>query len=45
MKVKLTTSMGPITLELDEAKAPQTVANFLNYARTAFHKPQPAGEG
>jgi peptidyl-prolyl cis-trans isomerase B (cyclophilin B) len=44
MKVKLTTSMGPITLELDEAKAPQTVANFLKYVDaghydgTIFHR-------
>jgi len=44
MKVKLTTSMGPITLELDEAKAPETVANFLKYLDaghydgTIFHR-------
>ena len=44
MKVKLTTSMGPITLDLDEAKAPQTVANFLKYVDaghydgTIFHR-------
>ena len=44
MKVKLTTSMGPITLDLDEAKAPQTVANFLEYVDaghydgTIFHR-------
>ena len=31
MKVKLTTSMGPVTIELDEAKAPLSVANFLQY--------------
>jgi peptidyl-prolyl cis-trans isomerase B (cyclophilin B) len=43
-RVKLTTSMGPITLELDEAKAPQTVANFLKYVDakhydgTIFHR-------
>ena len=30
-KVKLTTSQGPIVLELDEGKAPVTVANFLKY--------------
>ena len=44
MKVKLTTSMGAVTLELDEAKAPQTVANFLKYVDaghydgTIFHR-------
>ena len=35
---------GPITLELDESKAPITVANFLEYVRnghyngTVFHR-------
>jgi peptidyl-prolyl cis-trans isomerase B (cyclophilin B) len=44
MKVKLTTSMGPIVLELDDAKAPDTVANFLKYVDaghydgTIFHR-------
>jgi peptidyl-prolyl cis-trans isomerase B (cyclophilin B) len=44
MKVKLTTSLGPITLELDGAKAPETVANFLKYLDaghydgTIFHR-------
>ncbi len=44
MKVKLTTSMGAITLELDEQKAPETVANFLKYLDaghydgTIFHR-------
>jgi peptidyl-prolyl cis-trans isomerase B (cyclophilin B) len=44
MRVKLTTSMGPITLDLDEAKAPETVANFLKYVDaghydgTIFHR-------
>ena len=43
-KVRLTTSMGDITLELDAEKAPETVANFLAYAReghytnTVFHR-------
>ncbi|MFZ4499279.1 MAG: peptidylprolyl isomerase, partial [Burkholderiales bacterium] len=32
-KVRLTTSMGDITLELDAEKAPETVANFLGYVR------------
>jgi len=44
MKVKLTTSMGAITLDLDEQKAPETVANFLKYLDaghyngTIFHR-------
>ncbi len=29
MKVKLTTSMGPIVIELDEAKAPISAQNFV----------------
>jgi len=42
--VILETSQGPITLELDRAKAPGTVANFLryvdagHYAGTVFHR-------
>ena len=42
--VKLETSMGDIFLELDEASAPKTVANFLNYVNsghydgTIFHR-------
>ena len=44
MKVKLTTSMGPITIELDEAKAPVSAENFLKYVDsghyngTIFHR-------
>ena len=44
MKVKLTTSMGPFTVELDEAKAPVSAANFLKYVDsghydgTIFHR-------
>jgi cyclophilin family peptidyl-prolyl cis-trans isomerase len=44
MKVKLTTSMGPIVIELDPAKAPVTVENFLKYVDaghydgTIFHR-------
>ena len=44
MKVKLTTSMGPIVIELDQAKAPVTVENFLKYVDsghydgTIFHR-------
>jgi peptidyl-prolyl cis-trans isomerase B (cyclophilin B) len=42
--VKLHTNHGVITLELDAAKAPATVENFLNYVRkgqfnnTIFHR-------
>ncbi len=35
--VTLHTSMGDITLELDAEKAPQTVENFLQYARDGFY--------
>ena len=43
-KVKLTTTFGDIVLELDEVKAPITVANFLEYVKaghydgTIFHR-------
>ena len=43
-KVKLTTNHGAITIELDAAKAPATVENFLAYVRsgtttnTIFHR-------
>jgi len=43
-KVRLATSEGDIVLELDRAKAPQTVDNFLAYVRsghfdgTIFHR-------
>ncbi|HEX6003011.1 MAG TPA: peptidylprolyl isomerase [Burkholderiales bacterium] len=42
--VKLHTNMGTITLELDEQKAPDTVANFVQYVKdghytnTIFHR-------
>jgi peptidyl-prolyl cis-trans isomerase B (cyclophilin B) len=42
--VKLETSMGEIVIELDDAKAPQTVANFVTYVTdghydgTIFHR-------
>ena len=42
--VKLETSMGDIFLELNEEKAPKTVANFLSYVKdghydgTIFHR-------
>ncbi|MDP2785301.1 MAG: peptidylprolyl isomerase [Sulfurimicrobium sp.] len=34
--VKLQTNFGTITLELDAEKAPQTVANFLQYVNDGF---------
>lgn len=43
-KVKLATSMGDIVVELDAAKAPKSVANFLQYVQdkhydgTVFHR-------
>jgi peptidyl-prolyl cis-trans isomerase A (cyclophilin A) len=43
-KVKFTTSMGEIVVELDAAKAPKTVANFVDYVKaghyngTVFHR-------
>ena len=44
VKVKLTTSMGPITLQLDREKAPASVENFARYVdsghynETIFHR-------
>jgi cyclophilin family peptidyl-prolyl cis-trans isomerase len=44
MKVKLTTSMGPIVIELDDKKAPISAQNFVKYAEaghydgTIFHR-------
>ena len=44
MKVKLTTSHGPIVIELDEVKAPISTQNFLKYVDaghydgTIFHR-------
>lgn len=44
MQVRLITSMGTITLELDEEKAPETVRNFISYVEsghydgTIFHR-------
>jgi peptidyl-prolyl cis-trans isomerase B (cyclophilin B) len=44
MNVKLQTSMGDITLELDAKKAPASVENFVNYVKaghfdgTIFHR-------
>jgi peptidyl-prolyl cis-trans isomerase B (cyclophilin B) len=42
--IKLTTTLGDITLELDAGKAPLTVANFIEYVKaghydnTIFHR-------
>lgn len=36
-RVRLQTSQGAIVLELYPDKAPQTVANFLNYVRSGFY--------
>ncbi len=44
VQVVMATNLGKITLALDEAKAPKTVENFLNYVRsghyngTIFHR-------
>jgi cyclophilin family peptidyl-prolyl cis-trans isomerase len=44
MKVKLTTSMGPIVIELDDKKAPISAQNFVKYVEaghydgTIFHR-------
>ena len=35
--IKMETSMGDITLELDGEKAPDTVANFVEYANSGFY--------
>jgi peptidyl-prolyl cis-trans isomerase B (cyclophilin B) len=37
MSVRMQTSKGTIVLELDAGKAPETVANFLEYARSGFY--------
>ena len=36
--IKLNTNHGTIVLELDAAKAPNTVANFLQYAKDGFYE-------
>jgi len=36
-RVKIETSMGPMTLELDHEKAPETVANFIQYVEDGFY--------
>ena len=35
--VQLTTSMGPIVIELDETSAPMTCANFIEYVKDGFY--------
>ncbi|MES2902372.1 MAG: peptidylprolyl isomerase [Pseudomonadota bacterium] len=37
-QVKLDTTMGEIVLELDQEKAPKTVANFLQYVKSGHYK-------
>ena len=37
MKATIETSKGTITLELDGQKAPVTVANFAEYAKSGFY--------
>lgn len=37
IKVKMLTNKGSITLELNQAKAPNTVENFLRYANQGFY--------
>ena len=36
-KVKLQTSLGDIVIELNRDKAPETVANFINYVESGFY--------
>ncbi len=36
-RVEMKTSLGSIELELDEAKAPITVKNFVDYAKSGFY--------
>lgn len=37
-QVAIKTSMGDIVLELDQEKAPKTVANFLQYVKSGYYK-------
>lgn len=37
MKVQITTTLGPITLELEPEKAPDTVSNFISYVESGFY--------
>ncbi len=36
-KVKLTTSLGAVVIQLDTAKAPVTTANFIEYVKSGFY--------
>ncbi|MCF6257556.1 MAG: peptidyl-prolyl cis-trans isomerase [Gammaproteobacteria bacterium] len=36
-RVRITTTLGDIVLELDREKAPKSVENFLNYVREGFY--------
>lgn len=38
VRVHMQTSMGDIVLELDQAKAPISVKNFLSYAQSGFYE-------
>ena len=35
--IKISTTFGDMTLELDAENAPKTVANFLEYVREGFY--------
>ncbi|MEM7027575.1 MAG: peptidylprolyl isomerase [Pseudomonadota bacterium] len=37
MKVKMQTTLGPITIELDSEAAPITVKNFIDYVESGFY--------
>ena len=37
MKVQMTTTLGPITLQLEAEKAPETVSNFISYVESGFY--------
>jgi cyclophilin family peptidyl-prolyl cis-trans isomerase len=36
-RVRMTTSMGSLVIELDSGKAPKTVENFLKYVDQGFY--------
>ncbi len=37
ISILITTSLGSIMIELDNGKAPETVANFLDYVASDFY--------